>query len=234
MKVLLIDDEEKIVQSVKKGLEENGIAVDYAYDGLTGKLLAESGQYEVIISDIVMPLVNGLDLVKSLRQSGVTTPIILLTALNAVHEKIQGFDSGADDYLSKPFAFAELLARIRAISRRNLSTTKNAHVLRYSDLELNVDSKSVTRAGNRIELTPKEFSLLEYFLRNKERVISKAELAEKVWDIDFEINTNVVEVYISYLRNKVDKGFENKLIRTQFGVGYLLLDENKKTDADKE
>ena len=234
MKVLLIDDEEKIVQSVKKGLEENGITVDFAYDGLTGKQLAESGQYEVIISDIVMPLVNGIDLVKSLRHSGVTTPIILLTALNAVHEKIQGFDSGADDYLSKPFAFAELLARIRAISRRNLSSTKNAHVLRYSDLELNVDSKSVIRAGNRIELTPKEFSLLEYFLRNNERVISKAELAEKVWDIDFEINTNVVEVYISYLRNKVDKGYEIKLIRTQFGLGYLLLDENKKTDADKE
>jgi len=222
MKILLIDDEAKIIQSLKKGLEESGMEVELAFDGETGRTLAENNTYNVIVSDIIMPNVNGYELVKSLRSKGNETPILLLSALDAIDEKVVGLESGADDYLSKPFAFQELLARIKALDRRNVGKSAN-NVLKYADIELNMDSRQFYRAGQKIDLTPKEYALIEYFLRNPERVIPKVELAEKVWEIDFVTNTNVIEVYMNYLRNKMDKGYDKKLIQTQFGVGYMLM-----------
>ncbi len=222
MKILLIDDEAKIIQSLKKGLEESGMEVELAFDGEAGRSLAEKNTYNVIVSDIIMPKFNGYELVKFLRAKGNETPILLLSALDAIDEKVVGLESGADDYLSKPFAFQELLARIKALDRRNVGKSAN-NVLKYADIELNMDSRQFYRAGQKIDLTPKEYALIEYFLRNPERVIPKAELAEKVWEIDFVTNTNVIEVYMNYLRNKMDKGYDKKLIQTQFGVGYMLM-----------
>jgi two-component system, OmpR family, copper resistance phosphate regulon response regulator CusR len=222
MKVLLIEDEIKAVQSLRKGLVENQIAVDFAYDGYMGRLLAERGRYDVIISDVVMPHLNGFELVKQLRHLGIYTPVILLTALGTTDDKVEGLEAGADDYLVKPFEFKELLARIRVLMRRNKDTSYPKSVLAFADVEMNLDNKEFTRAGRKIDLTPKEFALMEYFIRHQGRVISKTEIAEKVWDINFETSTNVIEVYINYLRNKMDKPFEKKLIHTQFGVGYIL------------
>lgn len=222
MKILLIEDEVKTVQSLKKGLEEHGIALDFAYDGHTGKILAERGDYDVIISDIIVPHLNGLELVKHLRQKGNRTPVIILTALGATDDKVLGLEAGADDYLAKPFEFKELLARIRALYRRGQEISLPQTVITFADVEMNLDAKIFMRGGKKIDLTPKEFALMEYFIRHKERVISKAEIAEKVWDINFETGTNVIEVYINYLRNKMDKPFDKKLIHTLFGVGYVL------------
>ena len=222
MKILLIDDEAKIIRSLKKGLEESGMEVELAFDGEAGRTLAENNTYNVIVSDIIMPKVNGYELVKSLRAIGNETPILLLSALDAIDEKVVGLESGADDYLSKPFAFQELLARIKALDRRHVGKSAN-NVLKYADIELNMDTRQFYRAGQKIDLTPKEYALIEYFLRNPERVIPKVELAEKVWEIDFVTNTNVIEVYMNYLRNKMDKGYDKKLIQTQFGVGYMLM-----------
>lgn len=222
MKILLIDDEAKIIQSLKKGLEESGMEVELAFDGESGRTLAENNTYNVIVSDIIMPKVNGYELVRFLRAKGNETPILLLSALDAIDEKVVGLESGADDYLSKPFAFQELLARIKALDRRNVGKSAN-NVLKYADIELNMDTRQFYRGGQKIDLTPKEYALIEYFLRNPERVIPKAELAEKVWEIDFVTNTNVIEVYMNYLRNKMDKGYDKKLIQTQFGVGYMLM-----------
>ncbi len=224
MKILLIDDEIKIIQSLKQGLEENGMEVELAFDGETGKNLAEKNTFNVIVSDVIMPKLNGYELVKELRAHGNETPVLLLSALDAIDEKVVGLESGADDYLSKPFAFQELLARIKALDRRKGAKSTN-NTLKYADIELNLDTRSFYRGGQKIDLTPKEYSLIEYFLRNPERVISKPELAEKIWEIDFVTNTNVIEVYVNYLRNKMDKNFENKLIHTQFGIGYMLIDQ---------
>lgn len=225
MKILLIEDEVKTVQSLKQGLEERQIAVDFAYDGYTGKLLAERGNYDVIISDVIVPHLNGFELAKQLRLAGVRTPILLLSALGATDDKVVGFDAGADDYLVKPFEFKELVARIKALARRVGEPQLPKIILSFSDLEMNLDAKTTTRNGKKIELTPKEFALMEYLIRHQGRVVSKAEIAEKVWDINFDTGTNVIEVYVNYLRNKVDKPFDKKLIHTVFGVGYVLKEE---------
>lgn len=222
-KILLIDDEVKISQSLKIGLEESGFEVTLAFDGEEGKQLAENNTYNVIVSDVVMPKMDGYALVRFLRSKSITTPILLLSALDDTEQKVTGLESGADDYLSKPFAFKELLARIKVLDRRNNPKAYNS-ILKYSEIELNIDTKIFTRNGQRIVLTPKEYALIEYFLRNPERIIPKTEIAEKVWEIDFVTNTNVIEVYVNYLRNKMDKPFDKKLIHTQFGIGYILED----------
>ncbi|PKK38596.1 MULTISPECIES: response regulator [unclassified Siphonobacter] len=223
MKLLIIEDEPKTVQSVRQGLEENGFEVDIAYDGLIGKHLAKKNPYDLIVSDIIMPGLNGVELTRELRSEGVETPILLLTALGGIDEKLMGFDAGADDYLTKPFEFAELLARIRVLARRwNGSMPIASNILRYTDLEMNLDSKTVTRGEKKIELTAREFALLEFMLRNQGKVLSKAEIAEKVWDVNFDTGTNVIEVYINLLRKKVDKDFTTRLIHTQYGMGYVL------------
>ncbi len=222
MKVLLIEDHPKTVQSIKQGLEENQIDVDFAYDGYTGKLLAQRNSYDVIITDVIVPHSNGLDLCRFFRSSGIKTPIIIVSALDTTEDKIIGLEAGADDYLIKPFEFRELLARLKALSRRSTDIFASSNLLKYADIEMNLHTKKVLRKDKAIELTPKEFALLEYFIRNKEKVLSKNEIIEYVWDINFETGTNVVEVYVNYLRNKIDKGFENKLIHTRFGIGYIF------------
>jgi two-component system, OmpR family, copper resistance phosphate regulon response regulator CusR len=225
IKILLIEDEPKTVQSLKQGLEENHYTVDVAYDGLMGKQLATRTSYQLIISDIIIPGMNGLELCKLLRAEGIQTPILMLTALSTTDDKLVGFEAGADDYLAKPFDFKEFLARVKALIKRSNQTLIEAQVLKFADLELDLTSKIVTRSGQKINLTAKEFQLMEYFLRNQEKVISKAEIAENIWEVEDEGSSNLIEVYVNYLRKKVDKGFPSKLIHTQFGMGYILRQE---------
>lgn len=225
MKILLIEDDIKIIQSLRKGLEENGYEVDIAYDGTIGKLLARRNDYFVIVSDIIIPGINGVQLCRELRSAGISTPFIMLTALGALEEKLVGFDAGADDYLVKPFDFLELLARIKVVTKRIQSEPVTANVLRYADLEMNLSTREITRSSQRIELTGKEYALLEFLLRNSERVLSKVDIAEKIWDIRFDTGTNIIEVYITLLRKKIDRDFPVKLIHTHYGVGYVLKQE---------
>ncbi|MCF0058748.1 response regulator [Dyadobacter sp. CY356] len=222
MKLLLIEDEPKTVQSLKQGLEENGYEVDIAYDGLIGKQLAKKGGYQLIISDIIIPGINGIELCRELRHSGDETPILMLTALGSTDDKVTGLDAGADDYLVKPFEFKELLARVRALTKRGSAISQTAQILRFADIEVSMDAKTVHRSGNKINLTAREFNLLVYLIRNQGRVVSKVEIAEQVWDIGFDTGTNVIEVYVNYLRKKIDKDYPVKLIHTQFGMGYVL------------
>ena len=225
MKVLLIEDEKKAVQSLTKGLKEHQIEVDFALDGNTGAELAIRNDYDVIISDIIVPGINGFDLTQHLRSQGINTPVLLLTALSSTADKVLGLGVGAEDYLSEAYDFNELLARIKALSRRGKDSNALKSVLSFVDIEMNLLAKEIYRGGIKIELTPKEFALMEYFIRNQGKAVSKAEIAEKVWDINFETSSNVVEVYVNYLRNKVDKPFQKKLIHTLFGQGYILKDE---------
>lgn len=222
MKLLLIEDEPKTLQSIRQGLEENGYEVDIAYDGLIGKQLARSNVYQLIISDIIIPGINGIELCREIRSWGDETPILMLTALGTTDDKVTGLDAGADDYLVKPFEFKELLARVRALTKRGSTISHTAQVLRFADLEVSLDAKTVFRSGNKINLTAREFNLLVYLIRNQGRVISKVEIAEQVWDIGFDTGTNVIEVYVNYLRKKIDKDYPVKLIHTQFGMGYVL------------
>ncbi|MFD2521086.1 response regulator [Emticicia soli] len=222
MKILVIEDEVRTIQLIRQGLEEQQWEVDIAYDGAMGFQLATRQAYALIISDIILPGMNGLELCRKLREVGVSSPILLLTALGTTDDKIEGLDAGADDYLTKPFEFKELMARVRALTRRNIGIIHTANALKVADLEMDLDTKTVTRGGQEIILTAKEFSLLEYFIRNQGRVISKAELAEKIWDVTFDTGTNVIEVYVNFLRKKIDKDFEPKLLHTQIGMGYVL------------
>jgi two-component system copper resistance phosphate regulon response regulator CusR len=225
MKLLLIEDEPKTVQSIKQGLEEDGYEVDIAYDGLIGKQMAKNNTYQLIISDIIIPGINGIELCREIRKGGDETPILMLTALGSTDDKVTGLDAGADDYLVKPFEFKELLARVRALTKRGSSISQTAQILRFADLEISMDAKTVHRSGNKINLTAREFNLLVYLIRNQGRVISKVEIAEQVWDIGFDTGTNVIEVYVNYLRKKVDRDYPVKLIHTQFGMGYVLKTE---------
>jgi two-component system copper resistance phosphate regulon response regulator CusR len=222
MKILLIEDEPKTVQSLKQGLEENHYAVEVAYDGLLARQLATRNTYQLIISDIIIPGINGIELCRELRSLGIQTPILMLTALSTTDDKLIGFEAGADDYLAKPFDFKEFLARVKALIKRSNQTILEAQTLRFADLEMDLTSHLVSRSGQLINLTSKEFQLLEYFLRNQEKVLSKAEIAENIWEVEDENSSNLIEVYVNYLRKKVDKGFSSKLIHTQFGMGYIL------------
>jgi two-component system copper resistance phosphate regulon response regulator CusR len=222
MKLLLIEDEPKTLQSIKQGLEENGYEVDIAYDGLIGRQLARNNTYQLIISDIIIPGINGIELCREIRTWGDETPILMLTALGTTDDKVTGLDAGADDYLVKPFEFKELLARVRALTKRGTTVSHTAQLLKFEDLEVSLDAKTVHRSGNKINLTAREFNLLVYLIRNQGRVISKVEIAEQVWDIGFDTGTNVIEVYVNYLRKKIDKDYPVKLIHTQFGMGYVL------------
>jgi len=233
MKILIVEDEEKLANSLKKGLEENGYNVDIASNGVEGKKLIFSNQYSVIISDIKMPQNSGIQMLKAIRQKNINTPVLMLTAMSLVEEKLEVYEAGADDYLTKPFDFRELLVRIRAlIKRTSQPVLEEIEILQYSNVELNPATKEVSRAGTPIFLTPKEFDLLNYFMRNPEKTISKNELMTKIWDLDFQTSTNVLEVYINFLRNKLDKDFTEKLIHTLSRVGYIfksetLINENK-------
>lgn len=222
MRILLIEDEAKTIQSLRQGLEELNWTVDAATDGDAGWRYITENQYDVIVSDIMMPGTDGLEICRRLRAQGQKTPVLLLSALGHTDDKVIGLEAGADDYLSKPFEFREFVARVKALARRPASTVRPENILLFADLEQNLDAKTVRRGGRDLLLTPREFALLEFFMRNPGRVLSKTEIAGKVWDLDFDTGTNVIEVYVNYLRNKVDKGFERKLIQTQFGQGYVL------------
>lgn len=225
MRLLVIEDEPKTLQAIQQGLEESQFEVDIAYDGLIAKRLALKNNYAAIITDLILPGINGYELCRQLRAAGLTTPILMLTALGETDDRIAGFDAGADQYLTKPFQFAELLARVRSLTKRGTLVAMTAQTLRYGGIEMNLDAKTVTREGQVIELTAREFALLEFLMRNQGRVLSKPAIAEHVWDLTFDTGTNVVEVYINYLRKKIDKNFPNKLIHTQFGMGYVLKEE---------
>ncbi|MFP5264185.1 MAG: response regulator [Blastocatellia bacterium] len=220
MRVLVIEDEIKMAAFIRRGLEEENIAVDVAADGEEGLFRARAGSYDLIILDITLPLLDGLEVCSRLRQDRVTTPILLLTARDSVEMKVRGLDSGADDYLTKPFAFAELLARMRALRRRDRAEISMR--LQVDDLVLDPLTRRVTRANRPIQLTSKEFALLECFMSHPDQVLSRTILAEKVWDETFDAFTNVIDVYINYLRNKIDRDFSPKLIHTVRGAGYVL------------
>jgi len=225
VKVLLVEDEPKMVQSLRQGLEEHQFEVDTAPDGLTGLALALRNQYAVIISDILMPGMNGIELVREIRQKNNATPVLLLTALSETDDKVTGFEAGADDYLTKPFEFRELLVRVRALARRQSNVSQFVYnILRFAEVEMNIDTQECFREGKIIPLTPREFELMEYFLRNPDRYISKTEIMEQVWNMNFDTGTNVVEVYINFLRKKIENGFSKKIIHTHF-KGYRLRDE---------
>ncbi|GAB3642008.1 response regulator transcription factor [Spirosoma arcticum] len=225
MKLLVVEDEPKTLQAIRQGLEESQFEVEVAYDGLIAKRLALKNNYAAIITDLVLPGLNGYELCRQLRAEGLTTPILMLTALGETEDKVMGFDAGADQYLTKPFQFSELLARVRALTKRGTQVAMTAQMLRYGGVEMNLDAKSVTRDGQPIDLTAREFALLEFLMRNQGRVLSKPTIAEHVWDINFDTGTNVVEVYINYLRKKIDRDFPQKLIHTQFGMGYIFKEE---------
>ncbi len=222
MKVLLVEDEPKVSAFISQGLRESGYEVDVAYDGVLGKRLAAQGDHDLIILDVIMPGMNGLELCKAIRSNGATVPILMLTALGTTEDKVTGLDCGADDYLVKPFEFKELMARLRSLTRRSQSPREDRQKLVYADLELDLDRKEAVRQGNRVALTAKEFALLEYLMRNAGRVLSRAQISEHVWDINFDTGTNVVDVYVKLLRKKVDKEYEPKLIHTRVGLGYIL------------
>ncbi len=222
-KLLIIEDEKKIATTLKKGLTENGYHVDVAFDGIIGKRLFDSNDYDLIILDINLPGMNGFELCKAIRNTNQRIPIIMLTAMNTTEDKIEGFDTGTDDYMIKPFEFKELLVRIRALLKRTMNQQlPTGNILKVADLEMNLDTKEVSRAEQIISLTAKEFQLLEYFMRNRNRVLSRADIAERVWEIDFDTQTNVIDVYVNYLRNKIDKKFDIRLIHTQVGMGYMM------------
>ena len=220
MRLLVVEDEKKVARFIKKGLEEEGYAVDIAPDGEEGLAMALDRVHDLIILDVHLPKMDGLAILQELRKKKVTTPVLLLTVRAAIEDKVLGLDAGADDYLTKPFAFQELLARVRALLRRRAEA--EAPVLQIGDLTLDPAKRVILRDGEKIDLTPKEFSLLSYFMRNPGRVLTRTMISEHVWDYDFDTMTNVIDVYVNYLRKKIDAGREPKLIHTVRGVGYVL------------
>jgi heavy metal response regulator len=220
MRLLIVEDEPGVAGFLEQGLKESGYAVDVARDGLEGLEYALAVEYDVIVLDILLPKMNGLEMLNEIRAKRVKSPVLLLTASDGVEDRVQGLDIGADDYLVKPFAFPELLARIRALLRR--PPLQSGNILTMNDLEMDVAQREVRRAGKRIELSPREFSLLELFLRHPNQVLTRTQIVEHVWNFDFYSDTNVVDVYIGYLRRKIDDGFDPPLIQTRRGVGYWL------------
>ncbi|MGL4622977.1 response regulator [Chroococcidiopsis sp.] len=219
MRVLVIEDEPGIAQFIRQGLNEAGYAVDVASDGQAGLNYALAAEYDVIVLDIMLPQMDGLQVLRQMR-SRIKTPVLLLTARDTVEDRVKGLDAGADDYLFKPFAFPELLARLRALLRRpplQLDT-----ILQVADLEMDVANREVRRAGKSIELSPREFSLLEYLMRHPRQVLTRSQITERIWNFDFYGDSNVVDVYIGYLRRKIDNGFDRPLLHTVRGVGYRL------------
>lgn len=227
IKILVVEDELKVANAIQQGLEENGLTAEVAYDGLMGKKMALNNAYDLVILDINLPQLNGYQLCEELRRHNPKVPIIMLTALGAMEDKMQAFGTGADDYMVKPFDFRELLARVQVFLKRSAAadTAPKSNLLKVADLEIDDSSKTVIRAGQNIELTAKEFALLVYLVRNKGRVVSRADIAEKIWDITFDTGTNVIDVYVNFLRKKVDKNFSTKLIHTRPGMGYIVKEE---------
>ncbi|WP_461099133.1 response regulator transcription factor [Spirosoma luteolum] len=223
MTVMLVEDEERLASFIRKGLSAEGYDVTIAYDGRTGLSLFRQARYDLIILDVNLPQINGIELCRLIRQENEAVPVLMLTALDSLADKSDGFNAGADDYLAKPFEFQELVLRIRALTRR--SGIKPRQVLKLADLELNLDTQTVTRAGQRIDMTTREYALLEYLMLHKGKTISRVDISEKVWDLHFDTSSNIIDVYISYLRKKIDKGFSPRLLHTVVGMGYVLREE---------
>lgn len=222
MKILLIEDEYSVISTIEKGLKKLSYEISVAMDGIMGLKMAKENDFDLLILDVMLPGLNGLEVCQRLRNEGSLVPIILLSSLNTVANIVAGLDYGADDYMVKTPDIAELNARIKAVTRRGKQTSVSSGLLRIADLEINILSKTVIRAGKVISLTATEFRLLEFFARNQNRVFSRIELLENVWDLDFNMGTNVVDVYINYLRKKIDLGHEVKLIHTVIGMGYVV------------
>jgi len=223
MKILVVEDEEKVANFIKKGLEEERFYVDVAYDGNEGLEKALKNSYDLYILDIMLPGKDGNEILKAIREKGITTPVIMLTAKDEVPDKISSFNLGCDDYITKPFSFEELLVRIKAVLKRNISQSKTT--LEFSDLKLDLIERKAFREGKEVELTSKEFALLELLMKNPNKILSRAEIAEKVWGYEFDTLTNIIDVYINHLRNKIDKNFDKRLIHTIRGVGYILKED---------
>jgi two-component system copper resistance phosphate regulon response regulator CusR len=223
MKVLLVEDEERLASFIRKGISAEGYEVDVAFDGRTGLSLFRRNSYDIVVLDVNLPQMNGFEVCRLIREDNESIPVLMLTALDSLADKSDGFNAGADDYLAKPFEFQELLLRLRALMRRSGSRQKQ--VLQLADLELNLDAKTVTRAGKRIDLTTREYALIEYLMLNKGKVISRVDISERVWSLNFDNNTNIIDVYISYLRKKIDKDFSPKLLHTIVGMGYVLRED---------
>lgn len=220
MRILIVEDEKSLAEILKKGLEEEGYAVDLAYDGEEGLFMAENQPSDLIILDIMLPIVDGMTILRKIRKAGIKTPVLMLTAKDTVMDKVSGLDSGADDYLTKPFSFEELLARIRALLRRRSDI--KASTIEVDDLLINMANHEVMRGGKSIILSPKEYALLEYMALNKNKVLSRTELIEHIYDENSDFESNVIDVFINRLRNKIDREFDKKLIHTVRGAGYIL------------
>lgn len=224
MRILIVEDEKRLASYIKKGIEENHLAVDVSYDGEDGLFMLNTNEYDLVILDILLPKKNGLEILKDARKSGMNMPILLLTAKDAIEDKVHGLDLGADDYLIKPFSFIELMARIRALIRRGKVGFQAQ--LTVADLSLDIAAHRLYRNGQTIDLTNKEFALLGFFMRNLNTVLTRTQIAEHVWDYNFDSLTNVIDVFVNRLRNKIDKDRTNKLIHTIKGVGYIMKEGN--------
>jgi two-component system, OmpR family, copper resistance phosphate regulon response regulator CusR len=230
MRILVVEDQTKMAQFLKKGLTESGYSVDVAESGLSAESYCSSSDYDLVILDVGLPDQSGIDTARHLRRDGLNAPILMLTALSSTKDKILGLDSGADDYMTKPYSFEELLARVRALLRRQSSSTQVTNTkLVFADLEMDLVLRKVHRSQKEISLTLKEFSLLEYFMRNPDRPLGRTSIAEHVWDVHFDSESNVIDVYVNMLRKKIDAPFETKLIHTVIGVGYVL----KQNESDE-
>ncbi len=221
--ILLVEDDDRLSKLIVKGLQESEFDVTVAYDGMTGMKLALQNDFDLVVTDIVLPKKNGLEFCDEIKALQPNLPIIMLTALGTTDDKLEGFDAGADDYMTKPFEMRELTARIKVLLKRFSQQKKQkVSALSYEGIEMNLDQKTVSRDQIPVKLTPKEFNLLKFMLENSERVLSRSEIAEKVWETHFDTGTNFIDVYINYLRKKIDKDFENKLIHTKAGMGFIL------------
>lgn len=226
-RILIIEDDKRVADLLRAGLEENGYAAMVAYDGAMGLRLFQSRTFDLVISDIILPKLDGFELCKAIRKSDVHIPVLMLTALGSTDDKLDGFDAGADDYMVKPFDFRELNARIRVLLKRapeQGAPAASSGTIAYKGLQIDVNRREVTRDGRPVRLSPKEYDLLAYMVRNAERVVSRVEIAEKVWNTHFDTGTNFIDVYINYLRKKIDRDFETKLIHTKPGIGFILTD----------
>ena len=222
MTLLLVEDEASVASFIEKGLAAEGYELRVAYDGLLGRAVFDQQPFDVVILDVNLPGLNGFELCRYIKQHSPRQPVLLLTALDGLQDKEDGFGAGADDYLVKPFAFRELLLRIRALARRGATYAGLRPVLQVADLELDLTARTVRRAGQPIELTTREYALLEYLMTNQNRVVSRVDIAEQVWNLNFDTNTNIIDVYVNYLRNKIDKPFGQKLLHTVVGTGYMM------------
>jgi len=220
MKILIIEDEKRLAETLKKGLEENSFAVDLSFDGEEGLYMAETSQYDALLLDIMLPKIDGFTVLNRLREKKNNVPVIMLTARSEIGSRVEGLNKGADDYIAKPFDFSELLARLNAVIRRNKGSA--SPVIEIDDLIIDINSRNVKRGGDRIDLSSREYVILEYLALNKDRVISRTELSEHVYDMDSDLDSNIINVYINYLRNKIDKGRDKKMIQTVRGAGYII------------